>query len=77
VPKKSTNTNEAGEPSAKPGDRLFTSLPSEDFAALWRRLKSKAPLPDSELLRQAMIRLDDEVTQRGELVIRIVSVGRA
>jgi hypothetical protein len=72
MPEKSTKREAADDLGAKPGERLFTSLVDLHYAAMWGEVRRMAPLPDSELLRQAMIRLHEELKHRGGLVIKTV-----
>ncbi len=58
---------------ARPGDRLFVSLPNQAFANLITRLRHKTMLPDSEIIRQALIRLDEEVTSTGGLMVKVAT----
>lgn len=63
---------------AEPKERLFTTLPDQAFAEAYGFLRKKTGLPDSEILRQAIIRLHREVKGRGALLVEVLpEAGRA
>lgn len=67
------HNKDAQDVDAQPGERLFTTLPDQEFADAQTFLRRRTRLPDSELLRQAIIRLYDEVKEKGELVVKVLA----
>lgn len=63
------------EPEPKPETgRLFTTLPDEEWRRQYSELREAAgTLGDSELLRQALVRLFDEVRATKQLVIKTLT----